>query len=236
VAVVLLEIAVTTVEDALIAQEHGADRMVVMSSVGNEGVTPSFGLVEEIKKFSFVPLSVLIQPHCQTYAYNKYDVKTMCRDIEMMNELKVEGVSFGCLTKEGEIDKEMLELLLYRARGMHVSFHNAFDFIKDQGEALELLAQYKEVKSVWTSGRERTALNGLPHIKRLLKKSNRPHLTACRGLKPENLKAFLDVTDVEEVHLFSGVRESCHVRKPISAKSVAKAKEIVEWINKKREK
>ncbi len=61
----------------------------------------------------------------------------MLKDIEMAKQLKADGVVFGCLTAEGEIDLTIMQELMKAAQGLSVTFHRAFDVCRDPKKALE---------------------------------------------------------------------------------------------------
>ena len=63
----------------------------------------------------------------------------MAMDIDLCRELGVDGVVFGCLTAEGDIDLAANEYLMSHAKGMSVTFHRAFDRCREPEKALEQL-------------------------------------------------------------------------------------------------
>src|SRR5215471_19182000 len=59
---VLLEVAVASVEDALAAQEGGADRLELNAALALGGLTPSLGTLIEVKAAVALPALVMIRP------------------------------------------------------------------------------------------------------------------------------------------------------------------------------
>lgn len=171
----------------------------------------------------------MIRPHNQSYQYNEDDIQTMVHDIEEARKLGVEGVILGCLTSEKTIDEEALKALLSASKGMDVTFNLAFDDLHNQEEGLRKLLNYPEIKRVMTSGADKSALNGIPQIKKMLRQMRNENLifVGAKGLKPENLQAFLSVTNLTEVCIGAGIRVNCQYTQPINEKSVQKAKEIM---------
>ncbi|MBM7701984.1 copper homeostasis protein CutC [Metabacillus iocasae] len=225
----IVEIMATTLEDAQIAKESGADRIRLVVGIESGGLTPSYGLIEQVKKKVNIPLHVMIRPHNQSFQYNECDVQTMIRDIEVVKDIGVDGIVIGCLNKDKEIDERVLQLLLHKAKGLDITFNEAFDQLKDQEKGLETLVKYNQITRVCTSGADKSALNGIPQIKKMKRrlKGTTLQILGIKGLKPENLHAFLSVTNVNEVSIGAGVRVNCQYTQPLNSKSVEEAKKIV---------
>ncbi|TYR81156.1 copper homeostasis protein CutC [Priestia megaterium] len=228
----VLDVISTTLYDAKIAEQHGADRISVFTSISEGGLTPSYGLIKKIKESVNVPVYVMIRPHNQSFHYNEDDLHTMISDIKQVKSLNADGIIIGCLTEEKLIDEVALTTLLNEANGLDITFNLAFDEVYSQEQALETLLKYPQVKRVMTSGADKSALNGIPQIKKIMRKMRDEPLVfvGVKGLKPENLKAFLSVTDVQEVCLGAGVRVNCQYTQPMDCKSVQAAKTIIEKI------
>ena len=69
------------------------------------GTTPSYGEIKTAKALtSKIDINVIIRPRGGDFLYTEAEVQSMLLDIELCKELKVHGVVFGCLTKDGDID------------------------------------------------------------------------------------------------------------------------------------
>ncbi|WP_110111899.1 copper homeostasis protein CutC [Bacillus sp. CGMCC 1.16541] len=229
----VLEIMATTLGDAQIAEESGADRIRLVVGIESGGLTPSYGLIEQVKKQVGIPIHVVIRPHNQSFHYNEYDVQTMIKDIEIVKELGIDGIVIGCLNKDKEIDERVLHILLHTSKGLDITFNQSFDHVKDQEKSLETILKYDQITRVCTSGADKSALNGIPQIKKVKRrmKDTNLQLLGMKGLKPENLQAFLSVTDVKEVSIGAGVRVNCQYTQPLDPKSIEKAKRILSKFN-----
>ena len=58
----------------------------------------------------------------------------MLKDIEIARKLGADGVVFGCLTAEGEVDLPVMQKLMEAAQGLSVTFHRAFDVCHNRRE------------------------------------------------------------------------------------------------------
>ena len=58
-------------------------------------------------------------------------------NFEIARKLGADGVVFGCLTAEGEVDLPAMQKLMEAAQGLSVTFHRAFDVCRNPQKALE---------------------------------------------------------------------------------------------------
>ena len=59
---VLLEVAVACAEDALVAQDNGADRVELNAALALGGLTPSAGVLAETRQAVSLPISAMARP------------------------------------------------------------------------------------------------------------------------------------------------------------------------------
>jgi copper homeostasis protein len=224
---VLLEVIATTVEDARDAVRLGADRIELVTAIGEGGLTPSAGLMEAAAAAAAaVPVNVMIRPHSRSFVYDEGDLAAMERDIEFARRAGAAGVVFGALTPGGEVDGYATKRLLAASAGLDVTFHRAFDEAEDLFRALSALSAYPSISRVLTSGGVEPAPRAIPRIRGLVDAAARTHLRilAGHGLTPEGLSEFVRETGVTEVHMGSGVREDGTFRSRIDARKMAAAR------------
>jgi copper homeostasis protein len=125
----------------------------------------------------------------------------MREDIRMAKELGADGVVIGCLTDQGDIDKNRTKELISLARPMNVTFHRAFDMCRDPQAGLEDLVALG-AERVLTSGQEATCLEGLELLASLHKQAGgRIIVMPGGGITPRNIERIVAGTGVSEVHL-----------------------------------
>ena len=66
---VLVEACCASVEDVLVAEKAGCDRVELCSAMTLGGLTPSVGMVREIKKHSKIPIMAMNRPRSGGYCY-----------------------------------------------------------------------------------------------------------------------------------------------------------------------
>ena len=104
------------------------------------------------RKLIDIRLHVIIRPRGGDFLYTPSELEIMEEDIRAARQAGADGVVFGCLTPEGELDKPAMQRLMEASKGLSVTFHRAFDYVKSPREALEELIGMG-VNRVLTSGR-----------------------------------------------------------------------------------
>ena len=196
----LVEAAVDTLQSALIAERAGASRIELCADLSDGGTTPSAGLISEVVERVAIPVFVMVRPRGGGFVYSSDEIAVMHRDIEIARREKADGIVTGALDSTGRIDTRQTRELLQVAQGMPVTFHRAFDFTPDPGEALEHLIAIG-VNRVLTSGGAPTALEGVDTIARLVQQSHgRITVMAGGGVRENNVREIVTRTGVSEVH------------------------------------
>ncbi len=95
----------------------------------------------------------MIRPRGGNFVYNDTELKIMEADLLQAQSLGVDGVAFGALTADNQLDVEALELLIGAAGGMSITFHMAFDEIPvaQQAAAIDWLVDH-DVDRILTHG------------------------------------------------------------------------------------
>lgn len=204
------EICANSVESCLAAQEGGADRVELCAGIPEGGTTPSYGEIKLARKLlTKTKLHVIIRPRGGDFLYTPLELERMEEDIRICRELGVDGVVFGCLTEEGEIDRETNRRLVELARPMSVTFHRAFDHTADPMKALEDIISLG-CNRILTSGQQPKAIDGislLAQLEKKLKEYPLPpiQLLAGSGVNEENIRQIFDATGIHEYHFSARV-------------------------------
>ena len=112
------EVCANSVESCLAAQAGGADRVELCAGIPEGGTTPSYGEISTARDMlTTTRLHVIIRPRGGDFLYSPIEVRTMLKDIEMARQLGADGVVFGCLTANGEIDLPVMQELMKASQG-----------------------------------------------------------------------------------------------------------------------
>lgn len=198
---VLVEVCVDSVSSALAAERGGAARVELCSDLIEGGITPSAGLVEMTRAAVSVALHVMIRPRGGDFCYDSDEFEIMRRDITLAKQLGADGVVFGILDLNGNVDVARTRQLVDLARPLAVTFHRAFDMTADPSRALDDVCA-TDADRLLTSGGEPTSIEGQETILQLVKQAGgRIVIMPGSGIKPENARGLVDYTGVTEIHV-----------------------------------
>lgn len=195
------EVCANSVESCLAAQNGGADRVELCAGIPEGGTTPSYGdIIVAREALHKTKLHVIIRPRGGDFLYSHIERRIMLEDIDNARRLKADGVVFGCLTAEGNIDIALMERLMEAAQDMSVTFHRAFDVCRNPLEALEDVIGLG-CDRILTSGGQPTAEQGIPLLKELQKQAaGRIRLLAGCGVNETNIARIAEETGIHEFH------------------------------------
>lgn len=226
----LLEIIATTVADAKLAEAGGADRLELVTAMGEGGLTPSVGLIEAVVDAVAIPVNVIVRPHSRSFVFDADDHAVMARDVNAAAVAGANGVVIGMLTPSREVDTEGLKRLIDAADGrLAITFHRAFDEARDLHEALDVLLRFDAITNVLTSGGKPSVLLAEDTIRALLRTTEGSTCTvlAGAGLTADAVAGFVARTGVRAVHFGSGVRVGGNGLAPVDREAVAKVKRLL---------
>lgn len=201
------EVCANSVESCLAAQAGGADRVELCAGIPEGGTTPSYGDMAVAREvLQQTKLHVIIRPRGGDFLYSPIEQRIMLQDIETARKLGADGVVFGCLTAEGDIDLPLMKRLMEASQGMSVTFHRAFDVCRNPQKALEQIIGLG-CNRILTSGQQPTAEQGIPLLKELQQQAaRRIILLAGCGVNEGNIARIAAETSISEFHF--SARES----------------------------
>jgi copper homeostasis protein len=202
----VLEVCVDSVESAVAAQKGGAQRVELCANRGEGGTTPSAAMMEQVRKRVSIQLFAMIRPRPGDFCYSSAEFVVMRRDIEIAQDLGVDGVVVGILTNRRAVDAKRMKILQRTAFPLPVTFHRAFDQSRNPLEALETIVQ-SGVNRLLTSGQKQTALEGLPLLATLVERSQgRTIVMPGGGVDAQNAGLIMKVTGSSEIHVNSAAQ------------------------------
>ncbi len=196
-----LEACCTSVADACEAELHGAQRIELCERLDVGGVTPSETIIREVmRKCRGAKLNVLVRCREGNFVYSEQEVLQMTSDIHTCRSLGVNGVVVGALTKDGHIDKSVMERFMAAARPLSVTFHRAFDECRDPQQALEDIISLG-CDRLLTSGHEPDAYQGRFRLARLVgQAADRIIIMPGCGIRAHNIMEIAAMTHAREFH------------------------------------
>lgn len=197
----ILESCVETLEDALIAEEKGANRIELCSALDQDGLTPSPELTNQCLYYLSIPVMAMVRPRGGNFVYSEAEIKQMESEIEFFKQSGVAGVVFGLLTNENTIDIENTRRLAKLAFPMEVTFHKAIDYTGDILKSFQVLNTIEGITRVLTSGGMDTAWNGREVLKQMQRLPDRKiKIIAAGKVLPQNRIQIAEFTGIDELH------------------------------------
>jgi copper homeostasis protein len=164
----LKEVCVETLQEAVLAEKLGANRIELCSDLLLDGLTPSFELMKKACSILKIPVMVMIRPRAGNFVYAEEEIRRMKSEIDLAKEAGAAGVVFGLLTPENNIDETNTLVLVEYAHPLPVTFHKAIDEMENPVEGVSVLKEIGGIKRVLTSGGKPTALEGQETIRKMI--------------------------------------------------------------------
>lgn len=195
-----MEICVDSVVSALNAEAGGASRIELCANLVEGGTTPTSGLLTVVKRRVKIPVFVMIRPRGGDFVYTEDEFGVMEEDVRTLKSCGADGFVFGILTPSGTVDVERCSQLVQLCKPLPVTFHRAFDMVKDPFESFEDILRVK-FDRILTSGRCDTAFNGMQLISQLVERAGtKIGILPGGGINEENLADLLTGTGAKEFH------------------------------------
>ncbi len=165
------------------------------------GTTPSYATIKMARQKLDIGINVMIRPRGSDFCYSDLEFEMMKEDIRVCKDLGADGVVFGILLPDGNVDIERCKQLVELARTIDVTFHRAFDVTTDPFKALEDIIDIG-IDRILTAGQKNSVPEGLALIKQLVEKAaNRIIIMPGSGINEKNIKKIRDSTGAKEFHL-----------------------------------
>ncbi|MFJ4295359.1 copper homeostasis protein CutC [Curtobacterium sp. NPDC089689] len=202
VAPVALEIAVTSPAGAVVARDHGADRVELCVGLELGGLTPSQALVETVHETG-IPAHALVRCRPGGFVHDPDEVDLMEREVRTVIRSGAAGVVVGALRPDRTLDLDALRRFVAAARSVsataEVTLHRAIDHAADPVAAAATLADLGFTR-VLTSGGALTAAAGASTISQMVESSGPVQVMAGAGVTPADVPALV-AAGVAAVHL-----------------------------------
>ena len=187
----------------------GANRLELNNDLALGGTTPSYGVIKKSVTYAEnfkIPVVIMIRPRGGDFVYNENEIGIMADDIEASAKLGAQGVAFGCLTNNNQINRIQMKHLITLARSLNVEvvMHMAFDDISNDKQKTELkwLAD-QGVKRILTHGGklDKPILATILHLKEIIKWANdRIEILPGGGITTENSNLVSAELNVNQLH------------------------------------
>lgn len=196
-----LEICCASAADAVNAFRGGADRVELNSAIAYGGLTPSISDLEMAKAKTNIPVMVMIRPRSGGFSYSEIEFEIMKRQAELAVDYGADGLVFGILKENRELDFRRNKILKEIAGDKTTVFHRAFDIVPDPFAALDKIKEIG-MDRVLTSAQANKTADNLKLAKEIIKYAGEQlGIVLGGGIREHNLKEIIENTNCKEVHL-----------------------------------
>lgn len=196
----LLEIACFSLEALQIAQSAGASRIEFCQNYHLAGLSPDEEDILQARQILSIPLHVMIRPRAGHFVYSKREKELMQHSIRFCKNAGVDGLVFGLLTENAEVDQESCSRLIELAEPLPCFFHRALDETADPERAIEQLVQLG-FKGLLSSGAAANALQGAPNLARWREKwGDKLQIMAGGAVRASNLREIQHLSGCNAFH------------------------------------
>ncbi len=196
-----IEICTGSYLDGLNAYKGKAKRIELNSALHLGGLTPTIASLKLLKQDTDLEIICMVRPRAGGFNYTDNEFRQMCLEAKLLLENGADGIAFGILNNEFQIDDRNKELLsIIKKYNKEAVFHRAFDQTNNPYLSIEKLIELG-FDRVLTSGQKKTALEGKELIKDLeLKYGNKIEILAGSGINHTNAKEFVEYTNIKQIH------------------------------------
>lgn len=198
-----IEVCANSVQDCIVAQNEGADRIELISASYLGGLTPTKTTLDiAIENGVKIPIMAMVRPRGGGFCYSEIEKEQMYREAKELLEHGAKGIVFGFLAEDRKIDwdetRKMIELCKsYEAESV---FHRAFDCSDEPQYNIQRLIELGCTR-VLTSGLGANVEKGAELLKLLQEKfGDRIEILAGAGISTENIESIIKKTAVTQVH------------------------------------
>lgn len=146
-----LDVVVLSLADAEAAQAGGADRVQVVGRMDSEGLSPEPRLVAALRRSTDLPMRVMVRLS-DGFSTTGGELTRLIGLAEEYLSLGAEGLVFGFLDADLEIDLEITGAMVDTIGSTPWTFHRAIDQVLDYRRAWRQVKQLPGLDAVLTAG------------------------------------------------------------------------------------
>ena len=205
---IIIEICCGSVDDVIAAASAGVHRIEFNSALELGGLTPSIGMLHLARAATDKPIISMLRPRGGGFWYSEKEFETMLIDLPLLLENGSDGIAFGILDRNGELDdgrcKIILDEMAKYGEGKEAVFHMAFDEAKT--DELEMLSRLEVLgfTRVLTKGRAENAMMGAESLKKYVEYTKeqgmRLEILPGGGIRPHNAAEIVERTGASQLH------------------------------------
>jgi copper homeostasis protein len=228
----ILEVIVSSIEDAVAAERGGANRLEVISHYEAGGLTPSFDLVRDITLTVKIPARVMLRESEPFVVTDKGEIKRLLGAASALARLPIDGLVLGFLKEApgagARIDHDLVSSVLACAPNLKATFHRAFEELPDPAGAIGELKRHSQIDCILSgsSGEGWAAALG-----RFVEwdRAARPEIRMLLGggIDGKTIEIFCKGSSIRAFHVGRAVREENRIDGTVLAERVGEIKALL---------
>jgi len=198
---IVKEACVERLDEAILAEKNGANRIELCSRLDLDGLTPHRNMIKDVINSVKIPVKVMIRPRGGNFVYHDQELDVMKDDILYCKRVNVSGIVFGVLKEDKTVDLIVTKLLSDIASGLEITFHKAIDEVSSIFTELDRLKSIQAVTNILTSGGADSAMEGCDTIKEMVNRfKGQLTIIAAGKITEQNIVKVHELTGAEEYH------------------------------------
>ncbi|EOA07013.1 Copper homeostasis protein [Mycoplasma yeatsii 13926] len=216
-----LEVVATSLADIRKINNSKADKIQFCKNLDVNGLTPNIDDILVADQIALKPIDIMIRTSDDNFIFTEYELRKQIQMISMISKLSnINGVVIGALNNESAINETFLEQVNKVRANLKLTFHQAFDQVKDFKQALNILEKHN-IDSVLISVSDDLE-KSLKDIKEL--KSGYPKIKFVINFETnQNIKQYIKARDY--VHISTSARVDQNLNSEISIENINAFKE-----------
>jgi copper homeostasis protein len=147
----ILEVIVTSLRDAIEAEQGGADRLEVVRDLDSGGLTPDILLVRRIVEAVRIPIRIMLRENSSMSLLKGQELDILLGKAVEMSAMALDGLVMGFVWND-QLDARTLRTIADVAPNMKITFHRAFDVLPDPLHTIRTLKTIPQVDRILTTG------------------------------------------------------------------------------------
>jgi len=198
---IVKEACVERLDEAILAEKNGANRIELCSRLDLDGLTPHRDMIKDVINSVKIPVKVMIRPRAGNFIYHGQELDIMRDDILYCKCVNVSGVAFGVLKEDKTVDLIATRLLSDVAAGLEITFHKAIDEVGSIFTELDRLRSIQAVSNILTSGAADSAMEGSDTLKEMVTRyKSQLTIIAAGKITEQNIMQAHELIGAKEYH------------------------------------
>jgi len=221
----VIEVIVQTLEDAREAARGGADRLEIVRSIREGGLTPPLSLVRAIAAETGLPLRVMVREN-SGFGTSAAELRALRSAASAFAAEAIDGLVIG-FAANGQPDIRAVKHVLEAAPNAWVTFHRAFDALADPLSAIDSIVDIRGVDRILTSGGTGVPAARTVRIREFVERAgDRLIILAGGGVDLQTFISMARCSWVREVHVGRLARATDDPDAPVCAAKVQMLREL----------